>query len=354
MRAAVFHLGILTYLAKQQMLGFVSHISTVSGAGIGIGLIYACNDNQWPSDACFLTQVLPTVKTNITKKDIQWHALLHLIAQPYYWDKKVNLLANVMEERWAIHGCLQDIPRYPKWTIHTTVYESGKDFRFSWERMGDVDASSVMYPHFPLSHAIAASAGFPVLIGPYKLKTKQYVWSDRSQTITVRPRDRILHLWDGGVYDNLGLKPLFTSKQDGGLCLDINYLIVSNASSGIEHKTRRYSFSIENLKRLLDINMDQVNTLRTQEVLDFFNRYHKGIYLNIGTRVRDIVKHANISQGKKDACIHASMTDEDVLRVAQYKTTLEKLSPADFDCILRHGYETAEATLSYFGNAGDV
>lgn len=350
MRAAIYHLGVMKYLAEQEMMGNVEHISTVSGASICMGLMYACNSNRWPNDKQFLERVLPAVKTCITQKDIQWHALFRLFLQPYYWDKKVNLLAKVMEQRWSVKGCLQDIAYSPMWTINTTAYESGKDFRFSSARMGERDSSYVMRPAFALSHAVAASAGFPVLIGPYKLKTDQYVWTDRTGTITVRPRDRVLHLWDGGVYDNMGLDPVFTTKRDGGLRTDINYLIVSNASGNIEHKTRKYSFSIENLKRLLDINMDQVESLRSQEVIDFFRRYHNGVYLKIGTQVKDIVKHCALPREEKDSWIACSMKEADVQRVADYKTTLERVSPSDFDAIAQHGYETARATMSCFGN----
>lgn len=350
MRAAIYHLGVLRFLAEQKLMDRVSHISTVSGASICMGLIYACNANQWPSDTQFLERVLPAVKKCITQKDIQWHALFRLFLQPYYWDKKVNLLAKVMEQRWAVKGCLQDITICPAWTINTTAYESGKDFRFSCARMGERDSSYVMRPSFALSHAVAASAGFPVLIGPYKLKTDKYIWTDATGTITVRPRDRVLHLWDGGVYDNMGLDPLFTTEQDGGLRRNINYLIVSNASGNIEHKTRKYSFSIENLKRLLDINMDQVESLRSQEVIDFFRRYHNGVYLKIGTTVKEIMQHCALPKEQRDAWISSSMKEAEVQRVADYKTTLEKVSSADFDAILQHGYEIARTTLSCFGN----
>lgn len=62
MRAAVYHLGVLKYLAEKKLLGNVKHISTVSGASICMGLIYACNANQWPKDTQLLKQVLPEVK----------------------------------------------------------------------------------------------------------------------------------------------------------------------------------------------------------------------------------------------------------------------------------------------------
>ena len=194
MRAAVFHLGVLKALAKHKMLAQVSHISTVSGASICMGLIYGCNRNCWPNDDVFLTSVLPKIKAMITQKDIQWNAILRLIVEPYYWDKKVNLLANVMEKRWKVSGCLQDIFVYPKWTINTTAYETGKDFRMDTTQMGSLQSGYVVKPHFMLTHAMAASAGFPVFIGPYKLKTKDYHWID-DHANPIIPQDQILHLW---------------------------------------------------------------------------------------------------------------------------------------------------------------
>lgn len=350
MRAAVYHLGVLKYLAEQHLLGSVAHISTVSGASICMGLIYGCNDNTWPDDETFLKNVLPKVKKYITEKDIQWTALFRLIVSPYYWDKKVNLLGNVMEKRWHIQGCLHSIASHPLWTINTTCFETGKDFRISSVKMGQTDGAHVKNPHIRISHAMAASAGFPVLIGPYKLKTKDYTWCDKTGTITIKPRDEILHLWDGGVYDNMGLDPLFRMRGEDSLIRPVNYLIVSNASTGISHKTRTMSFSISNLKRLLDINMNQVNTLRSTSIKDMFREQHNGVYLDIGTRVVDIVKRSKLSNEESKRIVQSALSDEQVNFVKDYKTSLERVPVKDFDCILKHGYETAACTFHCLGH----
>ncbi|MEG2507782.1 MAG: patatin-like phospholipase family protein [Longicatena sp.] len=349
MRAAIFHLGVLKYLAQEKLLSKISHISSVSGASIGIGLVYSCNGNTWPSDTTFICDVLPKVTNFIVKQDIQWTSLLKLLISPYYWDKKVNLLGNVMEQKWKVHGCLQDIPSYPLWTINTTAYESGKDFRISAKSMGEMHSNYVMRPNFRLSHAMAASASFPVLIGPYKLKTRKYTWYDETHTIVVIPRDKILHLWDGGVYDNMGLDPLFSMENEKGLEPEINYLIVSNASGNIEHKTRQFSFSIENLKRLLDINMDQVASLKSSSVKTVFKKYHNGVYIKIGEERATILEKCSIEESKRIRSIHKAMKFHDVDFVANYKTTLERIKQKDFDRILQHGYECATSIIACYG-----
>lgn len=350
MRAAVYHLGVLKYLAQQHMLGDVAHISTVSGASICMGLIYGSNQNRWPDDETFLKKVLPAVKENITKKDIQWTALFRLLFSPYYWDKKVNLLGNVMEQRWSVHGCLQDIPQYPLWTINTTCFETGKDFRISGKRMGVLSGAHVRCPKLRLSHAMAASAGFPVLIGPYKMKTAEYVWTDRSNTITVVPKDKVIHLWDGGVYDNMGLDPLFSMKGEDALTDDIDFLIVSNASGSIEHQSRTMSFSIQNLKRLLDINRNQVEQLRSMNVKDMFQKKHNGVYVKIGTKTKEILTHCHMEEADKKRIVESALNEQEVAFVKNYKTDLKRVKATDYDKLLKHGYESAACTFAYFGH----
>ena len=48
-RAAVFHAGVLRYLAEKEILDRVSFISTVSGASLLVGLIYSFSNNSFPS-----------------------------------------------------------------------------------------------------------------------------------------------------------------------------------------------------------------------------------------------------------------------------------------------------------------
>lgn len=342
MRAAVFHLGILKWMAEHQLLKQVAHTSTVSGASLCMGLIYACNGNQWPQDSTFLERVLPVIEQRITGIDLQWHALLRLLMQPYYWGKKANLLANVMEKRWGIQGTMQNISKKPMWTVNTTCFETGKDFRISLSRMGEHDSSYVMHPAFKVSHAMAASAGFPVLIGPYKLKTHRYTWVDASGTITVRPRDEILHLWDGGVYDNMGLDPLFLIDNDGELSSDINYLIVSNACGTIDHKKRKLTMPVENLKRMLDISQNQVESLKSRSVKDYIQRKQNGLYIRIGDTVEDILKSMVTPDAQQ--LRQKAMNSVSVARAAEYKITLEKMPTEDYHRILWHGYELMEAS----------
>lgn len=63
--------------------------------------------------------------------------------------------------------------------------------------------------------ALAASAAVPGLIGPLVVRSSRYRWSqwERQQWQSVRPQYARLHLWDGGVYDNLGIEPLYKPSR---------------------------------------------------------------------------------------------------------------------------------------------
>ena len=159
------------------MLEEVKRVSSVSGASLCVGLIYAHNDLTWPSSKTFLSAVLPSIERAILANDIQTSAVLRLIHSPYYWNKKPNVIAKQLEYQWGIYGSLADLSGGVTWYTNCTTYETGKRFRFCKENMGDYKIGYVEHPDIPLSHVMAASAGFPILIGPYCLRTSGYQWN---------------------------------------------------------------------------------------------------------------------------------------------------------------------------------
>ncbi len=344
-RAAVFHLGTLKWLAENNMLEDIARISSVSGAGLGIGLVYAQNGHRWPTSEEYLKNVLPKVKKVILHKDILHTAIKRLIFSPWWWHKRVNLMAKILQKHWGLIGDLTDLGKNPLWFINCTTYETGKRFRFSQEDMGDYRIGYVRNPKIALADAVAASAGLPVFIGPYKMKTDKYQWEksyfSKDDSVTV---EKYIHLWDGGVYDNLGMESVYKPDNGGSLCEGIDYLVVSNASMPIEYKTREKNMSGKNLKRLLEIAMDQVMALRNRSVMDYFKRAKKGVYYKIGNSAQDIVEDSKLPPALKKELIAQCLSAEDAQRACDYPTTLSKPTEADFELLLRHGYEVAKCT----------
>ena len=345
-RATIFHLGVFKWLAENNLLEEVKRVSSVSGASLCVGLIYSHNGLKWPTSKEFLASVLPAIERTLTTTDLQSSALLRLIISPYYWNKKVNMIAKMLEREWGVHGNLSELSGDMQWYINCTTYETGKRFRFCKDNMGDYTVGYADKPHISLSIVMAASAGFPALIGPYRLKTEDYKWkpSKHPKAGQMQSNKGTLHLWDGGVYDNLGLESVFKPDNGGTLSKGLDYLIVSNASPAINVYHRQSGLSARNLKRLLDISMDQVTALRTRMVMDFFKQSQKGMYIKIGNSAEYIASKAEHQMNTEDHLLDKYLSDKEVHRAMNYPTTLRRPTEPDYSLLLRHGHETIECT----------
>ena len=348
MRAAVFHLGVLGRLATEGTLENVEFVSTVSGGSLGTGLVYTLAGNRWPASDEYLGAVVPQAKRLLTTVHIQRAAKVRLLGRPWRLLSRgwANVLAEVLRREWGVHGRVNELSPKPRWIINATSYESGKNWRFAPRRMGDYLTGHVFEPPVPLADAMAASAGYPILIGFLVLETKDYSWNryregSTSETEPSDPGLRRLHLWDGGVYDNLGVEALF---KPGRLREGCNFLVVSDASGALGPE-RRYRIHRQ-ARRLLSIAMDQVRSLRSRMLFDhFLNHPGSGVYLMMGGTAQKILREAGLSTQKIEEISTGCLSDEEVERVALFPTTLRKIKEAEFDGLYRHGWEVADCNL---------
>jgi len=344
-RATIYHLGVLKWLAESGLLESIEYISSVSGGSLCVGLVYAHNDKKWPNSRQYLNHVLPKVEEIIMSSDIQLSALLRMF--PFWMHRKVNLLAKVIGMKWGVSGLMSDLDESPVWCANCTTYETGKRFGITQEKMGDIVIGYAEGHNFPISDAMAASAGFPVLIGPYALRRDRYSWSASTFEATIStndrpiPRGRHFNLWDGGVYDNLGLEAFFhisDSPSGGRLSQGVDYVIISNASTVSGFKRRGLS---SNPMRLLDIAMDQVNILRRRSITSHMRQQNNGMFFQIGDSASSILKNSDLDAESVKQIILESLPRHQAAHVKNYPTTLRRPTQADFNMILRHGYEVA-------------
>ena len=342
-RATVFHLGVLDRLAADSLLERVRFISTVSGGSLAAALVFALADSQWPSSRWYREEILPRARGILTGQNLQRSYALRSLLLPWrLLAGRASILADLLEEKWDVHGRLSQLPKQPRWIVNTTCYETGKNFRFMNERMGDYVTGYVLDPSFPVSKAVAASAAFPGLIGPLSLKCGQYAWHRNSDSTAERidPDFRKLHLWDGGVYDNLGVEALF--KPGHGIRDGVDFLIVSDASAPLRSGVARARAPL----RLVDVATDQVRALRARIIVShFLADAESGVYLRIGNTSDRIYEQAGAqrTRGQKN-----DLSRDDVGRLARMKTTLRRLTAQEFSDLLRHGYEVADSTLSAY------
>lgn len=345
-RATIYHLGVLKWLAESKLMESITYISSVSGGSLCAGLVYTHNDKKWPTSQQYLDQVLPAIEETIMGSDMQTSALLRMF--PFWIHRKVNLLAKVIGKKWGVSGLMSDLGKTPVWCANCTTYETGKRFGITQDTMGDIVVGYANGHDLPISDAMAASAGFPILIGPYALKRDKFTWNASTFEANVGardnrvPRGRNFHLWDGGVYDNLGLEALFhiSDRPSGGhLSRGVDYIIVSNAGTLSRFRSRAFSSSP---KRLLDIAMDQVGILRIRSITGHIRQENNGLYLQIGESASRLLRNSALDPAVINQVISESLPEHQAVFARSYNTTLRRPSKADFSIILRHGYEVAK------------
>lgn len=351
-RAAVFHLGVLARLADEELLEYIKMISTVSGGTLITGLIYTANGKKWPSSKKFKEICIPYIETCLTEKDLQIRAIFRTFFNPWlHYHGRAKVLSKSLQNCWKIKGKLDEIPKEPRWNINSCTIESGKSWRFiPQKRMGDYILNYVDEPDILLSDAMCASAAVPFLIGSLIVRTNKYKWfkyQKGSSTKIFAPRFKKIHIWDGGVYDNLGIEPLVKIRGGCKYREEIDFLMVSDAAKGIETGK---SFFQSSAFRLLDITKDQVRALRARVLMDHFaNNKNTGVYFRIGNSVKEILE-AGKWTGDIEKFSIGSLSKENVVKIKNYKTTLRKMSKDDFKIIFRHGWEVANTTLIAYCN----
>ena len=348
-RATVFHLGVLARLARQSLLENITFLSTVSGGSLAGALVWACSGSAWPGSDVFLRRTVPTARRLLLAHALDRAYLKYMPCFPWVLRHgRAAALAKALQKRWSLSGLLSDLPDSPRWIINATCYESGKNWRFMKKRMGDYVTGYVASPRLPIASAVAASSAFPGLVGALKLRTSRLEWFtfDNGRQRAHAPQFATLTLWDGGVYDNLGVEALFKpgdAYRDG-----FDFLIVADASARLGAETRRLCAP----KRLLSIATDQVRGIRARAVVSHLQANpDAGVYLRIGNTHEYIYSEAGRA-GMVERLGADALNTAEVREAASVGTTLRKCTRREYDLLFAHGYQVADATLSaYCGNA---
>lgn len=334
-----FHLGVLKLLAERDALERVSRLSTVSGGSLITGLIYHANGFTWPTSQAFLTKVLPSVANDLVRRSIQARIVRRMLS-PKNWRylvSRANLLAEELNECWGFDVPISRIDQFPSWSINGTTAETGKRFRFKSDSMGDWSLGYAIHPNFKLGDALAISAAFPGLLGPLVLETSAYTWrkwTGKEPTNADPEIDNIgfkrIHVYDGGLYDNLGLEPFFDAgkqelKYEAKLADEL--LLVSDAGAPLERGLKYCPLGLLRLKRVADIMSDQSRALRVRGLMNYLS-----------------------ATPKRGALVTIIQTGSDIDRTASqfainYPTDLKRLTPSALNLLMQHGYNTAKAAL---------
>lgn len=238
-RAAAFGYGVLDELRRTQvrwqgrdiaLLDELDVISGVSGGSI-VAAYYAA----------FGSRTFPAFENEFLRQDFQDSlisnmlrpASLHDLTSP--WFGRTHLLARRLDElyRGLTFGDLAGRPKQPRLLISATDLSLGSSFEFSWDQFELIcsDLASV-----PLSFAVASSSAVPIVLSPTTLRNynadcprpPSALQGDAAQDYRsrlLRSGQRtyldanarpFIHLVDGGLADNLGVRGLLDRSLVGG------------------------------------------------------------------------------------------------------------------------------------------
>lgn len=361
-RAMCFHLGVFRALSESNLLERIHYLSSVSGGTLITGLVFSRNGNRWPDSKTFLERIHPEIRILLTTKSLQRGYILSLL-NPFNWilfPTRANVLAKTISRVWGIRSSLGDLPSNPTWAINCTCVESGKRWRFKESSMGDYLLGFADAPQFPLSDAMASSAAFPGGVSPLKVATGSYNWYgysgwgiDDPKKIPKTSPPSPVHIADGGIYDNMGLEPLYDAGRmrikPECAC---TALIVSDAGSPLGMKgnsslAQFLGFSM----RTIEMIHDQAKNLRVRTLIPWMKKNDsKGLYIEIAKSCQHTIELAKkYGRTVPDTVeVYQYQAQEQALKACKYPTDLNCISQVDFDQIERHGFESAKALMGIY------
>ena len=362
-RASAFHMGVLRFLAFKGLINNVKFLSTVSGGSLVVGLLMQKNQRGWPQDLTSFTKASHKVEGVLTGKSLQLSAILRML-NPINWRhifSRANVVADSLESLWGIEGTLGTLPTLPVWEINGTTMETGRRWRFisgPGALMGDGVTGNWRARNFRLAEAMAASAAFPGGVTPLRVfadpKDATLRYPDSMNEVLRASGRNSWHVADGGVYDNLGLEPLFDASTRKLLhTCGCNFIMVCDAGSPLKYQNwglwaQGFGFGT----RTINVMHAQGRNMRTRSFVGaIVANTINGLFLNIA-RSREETLREFRRQGNNSGTLIAlqrGCTRAEVNSAALFPTTLKQLTKSEYKLLEQHGFETAETQWVLYG-----
>ncbi len=329
-RAALFHLGAVARLNELGILSRVNTISAVSGGSIFAAHL-ATRLTPWPppatSAANWDVAVAAPFRT-FTSGDLRTGAILRR-ALPWNWFRTTTGV-HALEAAYAARltdRALVDLPAAPRFVFCATDMTFGVNWVSERDRIGDYKAGyAAPPPDWPLARAVAASSCFPPVFDPLPLELSpaQLRGGDVPDG---SGRDALiagLRLSDGGLYDNMGLEPVWKDHETV-LVSDGGSIFTAEADRGFIWRMERY----------VAIQGNQAEALRKRWLVSSFaTGVLKGTYWGIGSAA------PHYRAGAPGYSLDVIRT-----RIANIRTDLDAFSAQESAVLVNHGYLLADVAV---------
>jgi NTE family protein len=330
-RAALFHLGALRRLDELGVLPKVTTISSVSGGSI-VNAYLATRLDPWPTAAS--DPRFPRFAKDLrdlTRKNIRLIPSFRWIERAYR-----NEIADIPLPELPDGGpnfvfCATDMANGVNWTFGRDLHDQAEPGR--WEA-GSYRAGFAPAGEIPLSRAVAASSAFPPVIGPVSVPIAPdgYVPIQRPGQPPETGITENLRLTDGGVYDNLGLEPVWKTHQT---------VLVSDGGATVDPSPYSPWKPWKRIGRYLSLATAQGGATRKRWLIASYeaNRddthHYKGAYFGIGSEVSGY-------RVRPPETYPDELVDE---QISEVRTDLDAFSDAEAAIIQNQGYIIADAAI---------
>ena len=325
-RATLFHLGALRRLNETGVLAKLDTISSVSGGSIMAALL--ATRAPWP------TSTTAPIPADIWERDVagptrrfashnlRTPAMVGRLLRPWNTSAGVRgLMAGYAKHLSAAK--LASLPERPRFVFCATDLCYGVNFVFERARVGDYRLGylSPPPPDWEVARAVAASSCFPPIFNPLPLD----VPTDQFKRGREPVAGADVRLSDGGLYDNLGLEPVWKDHRTV-LVSDGGAVFGAAPDGGLLARIGRY----------VDIVDHQALALRKRWLIsNFLDGTMDGAYWGIGS-----------ATGSYSAGGPGYSKDLAAEVIAGVRTDLDAFSPAEMAVLENHGYALAAAAVT--------
>lgn len=308
-RAAAFHLGVFRELARLHLLWHVDLLTCVSGGSIA-GAFIAAN---WGND-----DALHRLEKYLQTRSIAVSSVVAGLLSPFA--SRLDKLAESYDNDLFKGITLDDLRNGPRVYLNATNLATGNMFFFvagaaMRSELGEHELGVFDAPNFSVAKAVSASSAFPPVFPPLKLDATDYPAAD-VEYVT---------LTDGGVYDNLGVNPVFRHRND------LDFAIASDGGKPFAIEPEPTDSGTVVLKASIGILMEQVRGLQFQRMSlsAAAARGPKPLWFSIDSE-----------EGQE--------RPGDAVFAASIGTNLTRLNDAEMDVLTRHGGQLLRSRLERY------
>lgn len=324
-KSAAFQVGAYIRLNELGVLRKLKRIASVSGGSIPTAFL-GLNWSRlvWDGDvAVNLHEVFVEPMTRfLTSANIDASNILQSLLP---WRTGAEGIEKAYAKRLFGAATLQDFPDEadaPRFVILATNFELNTLWRFSRPYAADHRVGMVMAPRFSLAKVVAASSGFPPFFCPVRLDFSDH---EISKPGAAAAAGRSL-LADGGIYDNMGLEPIW--KRYG-------VLLVSNAGDPLAETESPGGNWYGIVRRSMSMIHRQAENNRVRWLLSLADA---GV-----RRVAYWPLRSSVAEFDAPGSIALSPAEADLARAEAVR--LKALRPDAYRRLVRHGYSLCDAAV---------